>query len=57
MNLSRSRSVLVAALVLIGAASAHSQVPPARIIMGGRAAVLVADAVYAFPSEIGRAHV
>ncbi|HOX11313.1 MAG TPA: ABC transporter substrate-binding protein [Spirochaetia bacterium] len=54
MNLSRSRSVPVAALVLIVAASAHSQVPPARIIMGGRAAVLVADAVYAFPSARSR---
>lgn len=54
MNLSRTRSVLVAALVLIGTAPAFSQVPPARIIMGGRAAVLVADAVYAFPSARSR---
>lgn len=54
MNLSRSRSVLIAALVLVCSAAAVAQVPPARIIMGGRAAVLVADAVYAFPSARSR---
>ncbi len=54
MILSRPRSVLAAALVLFGAASAFSQVTPGKIIMGGRAAVLVADAVYAFPSARSR---
>ncbi len=54
MKLSRTRSILAAALILLGSAAAVAQTPPSRIIMGGRAAVLVADAVYAFPSAKSR---
>lgn len=50
MKISCQRSFLAAALILIGSAAVVAQVPPSRIIMGGRAVVLVADAVYAFPS-------
>jgi len=47
-------AALAAALALLGANPVFSQTPPGRIIMGGRAAVLVADAVYAFPSARSR---
>jgi iron complex transport system substrate-binding protein len=54
MILSRARSFLAAALALLTVIPAFSQTSPSRIIMGGRAAVLVADAVYAFPSARSR---
>ncbi|HSV56343.1 MAG TPA: hypothetical protein VLH39_04455, partial [Magnetospirillaceae bacterium] len=48
-----TRSALLAALCL-AAAQGFSQAPPSRIILGGRAVVLVANAVYAFPSARDR---
>jgi len=48
-------SILFAALLLLplslaGAQSSGTNTPPSRIVMGGRAVALVANAVYAFPS-------
>lgn len=50
----RRRSILAAVFSLLASIPILAQTPPSRIIMGGRAAVLVADAVYAFPSARSR---
>lgn len=48
------RSVLAAVFSVLAAIPILAQTPPARIILGGRAVVLVADVVYAFPSARSR---